>query len=138
MRGIAICLGAVLALPLPAITAEDRWVEVTRPMLAYDAGHEDPLLRRQFLDFLASMPEAAPLPSKCGRTLQVGEKYILGGAQTHADTHLLVTLRDVVCPGENGPQNLVYAPPRRIVGAYLRPIRDPGDDCPGAAVQPNA
>src|SRR5688572_4538753 len=135
MRRSAMSLLAVLALCQPAGADDHRWVEVTRPMLACDATDDDGLLRRQFLDFLDSMPKAAPLPANCRRTLQVGEKYILNGSQSEADTQLLVKMWTAACPG--GPQLIrpVYAPPRRMVGAYLRLIRTP-TACEPSEVQP--
>jgi hypothetical protein len=108
-----------------AAADEDRWVKVTRPMLACEVADDDGLLRQQFLGFLASMPEAAPLPAKCRRVLQVGAIFVLDSTQTEADTQLLVKMREGYCLEGTAPKRQVYAPPRRMVGAYLRPISPP-------------
>ena len=126
MRGRLSLLFALLALCQPATADDLRWVEVTRPMLACEAANDDGSRKRRFLDFLESMPQAAPLPERCRRTLRAGEAYLLDPDQTEADTQEIVKLWQVSCL--SGGIRLVaalYAPPRRIMGAYLRPARAP-------------
>ena len=101
------------------------WVEVTRPMVACGAVNDDPALRDLLLDFLAQMPKASQLPDKC-RMLQVGEKLQLDGEQAEADTQVVVKMWEGVCPRGCLPtMTPLYAPPRRLVGAYLRPTEPP-------------
>jgi hypothetical protein len=121
-------LVALAALGQPAV-ADDRWVKVTLPVLACEAGLEDRLLKAEFLRFLEAMPIASTLPEECRRMLEVGQTYLLDPEQTEEEAQELVQLWKASCA--NGRVRLVaalYAPPRRLMGAYLRPARAP-DGC---------
>ncbi len=125
-RGLFSLL-ALVALCQPSLPDENRWVRVTRPMLACDAaGDDDQSLKMQFLIFLEAMPLASPLPERCRRTLRVGETYLLDADQTEAETKVLVKLWEASCSGGRiQTEAVTYAPPRRSMGAYLTPIRAP-------------
>jgi hypothetical protein len=58
--------------------------------------------------------------------LKVGDKFLLDDEQTEADTHIAVKMWIRNCLRDCVPaMSAVYAPPRRLVGAYLRPTKAP-------------
>ena len=101
------------------------WVKVTRPMVACTAVDDDPSLQALLLAYLSAKPKPSALPEKC-RILKSGEKFQLDGEQTEKDTHVVVKMWEGVCPRGCLPTMMpVYAPPRRLVRAYLRPTDPP-------------
>ncbi len=103
----------------------DKWVEVTRPMISCGATNDDPNLKDLLLETLIKSPSNLKLPAGC-EMLRVGGKYMLDEWQTEEDTEIVVKMWAGVCPSGCLPtMTPVYAPPRRIVGAYLRPTTAP-------------
>jgi hypothetical protein len=86
------------------------WVVVTHPVLACNDGSDGPELRQKMLDAFLHPNADGTLPEGCA-PLKVGDKYLLDDC-----------LKD--CVPAMSP---VFAPPRRLVGAYLRPTKAPKD-----------
>jgi hypothetical protein len=101
-----------------------EWVVVSRPMMACgDQGDDDTALRQTLLDTFAH--PNAQLPEGCAM-LKVGEKYLLDDKQSEADTKIAVKIWAPVCPQGCVPSMTpVFAPPRRLVGIYLRLTKAP-------------
>ena len=103
----------------------DVWVEVTRPVLSCGAINDSPSLQNLLLDTLVHPPANGKLPEGCSQ-LVVGDKYLLDDKQSEEDTKNFVKMWAGVCPHGCVPyMTPVYAPPRRIVGVYLRPTNPP-------------
>jgi hypothetical protein len=103
--------------------SKTEWVVVSRPMMACGAPDDDISLRQTLLDTFAN-PDAK-LPESCA-LLKVGEIYLLDDEQSEADTKIAVKMWAPVCPKGCVPaMTSVYAPPRRLVGIYLRPTKPP-------------
>jgi hypothetical protein len=101
------------------------WVVVTHPMMSCGAPDDDLSIRQTLLDVLAHPPAAGKLREGCGM-LKVGTTFMLDDEQSEAETKIAVKLWALVCPQGCVPSMTpVYAPPRRLVGIYLRPTKPP-------------
>jgi hypothetical protein len=103
------------------------WVIVTHPMMSCGAPDDDVSIRQTLLDVLARSPAEGKLPEGCSM-LKVGTTFMLDHEQSEAETKIAVKLWAPVCPQGCVPSMTltpVYAPPRRLVGIYLRPTKPP-------------
>ena len=103
----------------------DVWVVVTRSTIACGNTDEDVSFVSLLLDTLKHPSSNGKLPEGC-RNLKVGEKFLLDDRQTEAETKIAVVLWEGICPRGCLPSMIpLYAPPRRLVGAYLKPTKPP-------------
>ena len=107
----------------------DVWVAATRSMLACTATavNDDPSLADLVLETLIHPRADGSLPDACYR-MEPGDVFILDDQHTAAETRIFVKLWSPVCSSGCLPSMVpVYAPPRRLVGAYLRVLPDAPD-----------
>lgn len=105
----------------------DVWVAATRSMLACTAVNDDPSLADLVLETLIHPRADGSLPDACYR-MEPGDVFKLEDGQTAAETEIFVKLWSPVCSSGCLPSMVpVYAPPRRLVGAYLRVLPDAPD-----------
>lgn len=101
------------------------WVAVTHPMLSCTAAVDDPALIELLFENLTNMSDQKNFPEGCDM-LEVGEKYLLDDEQSEEETKKVVKMWAGTCPQGCVPAMMpFYAPPRSIVGAYLRPTSPP-------------
>lgn len=127
---LATVLG-LLVLPGVAWSADkakkhrDTWVMVTRPVLSCGSMKDSEQLKETLLDALVHPMPGGALPEGCS-LLSVGDKYLLDGEQTEEETQIVVKMWAGVCPKGCLPtMTPIYAPPRRLVGRYLKPTKAP-------------
>ena len=105
----------------------DVWVAATRSMLACTAVNDDRSLADLVLETLIHPRTDGNLPEAC-YMMAPGDVFILDDEQTAAETEIFVKLWSPVCSSGCLPSMVpVYAPPRRLVGAYLRVLPDAPD-----------
>lgn len=123
----------VFALMICALSAGDSsvaetpdiWVQATRPMLACTASQDDARVQSLVLQTLINPPLDGRLPEGCS-TIEIGDFFLLDDRQSPIETEIIIKMWAPVCPKGCVPSmDLVYAPPRRIVGDYLRPVSAP-------------
>ena len=123
--------GAVLfLLPSPPSLAEEsqpkqQWVVVTRSVISCGDVWDNPKARQRLFNTLANPPSDGRLPENCA-LLKVGDKYLLDDQQSDEDARIVVKMWAPVCPKGCSPTMTPnYAPPRQLIGAYLRPTDPP-------------
>ena len=107
--------------------ADGTWVEVTKPMLACGSSNDyadGAKLPDMVLQTLIAPPGTAR-PEDCF-DLKVGQKLMLDDQPDRPDTDWIIKMWAPNCQTGCVPyMDVVYAPPRRIVGAYLQPTTAP-------------
>jgi hypothetical protein len=77
------------------------------------------------LRWLATGETDSEIARQCG-ILTVGDRYLLDPVQTESDTREALLMLAPVCPKGCVPSmTTIAAPPRRLVGAYLKPSAPP-------------
>lgn len=113
--------------PAQADKSEQKlWVEVTRPMIACGSVQDDATLRQSIVNLYPLWLKDPSANAPDCRPLEVGQVLLVDDEQTEADRQVVLRLWEPVCPKGCSPaMTPIYAPPRRAVGAYLRPISPP-------------
>jgi hypothetical protein len=124
-RSLLFIVIALVSVTSAGIAAENRWVEVTKPMIACEAVTDNPSLPHHLLDSLMKW-QAFEAPAEGCKALAVGDKLQLDDQQTEAQTKLFVKSWRPVCRHGCSPyMTPVYSPSKAQVGAYLRPTKPP-------------
>ena len=125
MKRIILNVAIVSTLLCAPCRAENRWVEVTKPMIACEAVNDDPALPHRLLDSLMKL-QAFEAPVTDCKALAIGDKLQLDDRQTEEQRKLFVKSWRPVCPHGCSPyMTPVYSPSKAQVGAYLRPTHPP-------------
>lgn len=113
----------------PAALSPDKtalWVTVTRPMIACRGVLDTGALRKSLIELYPRWLKDKSATAEGCAALDVGDVLLVDNEQTEADRQIVLKLWEPVCPKGCSPATTpVYAPPRREVGAYLRPTGVP-------------
>lgn len=123
-----LAAAALMLSSAPDATAAYRleWVEVTRPVV-YCGGTDADGAAFLLLRWLGSENGEIDddIAQSCG-LLTVGDRYMLDDQQPEVDRSRVVLMWSPVCPKGCSPTMIpAAAPPRHLVGTYLKPTKPP-------------
>ena len=125
LSDLTLAIALIFSVEPAAGKTPDIWVQATRPMLACGATQDDLSVQNLVLETLIHPSPDGSLPEGCWM-IASGDIFLLDDRQSPVDTEIIVKMWAPVCPKSCVPSmDLVYAPPRRIVGDYLRPVSAP-------------
>ncbi|TGQ17122.1 MULTISPECIES: hypothetical protein [unclassified Mesorhizobium] len=106
--------------------SQSKWVEVTKPVI-YCGGVDADAAAFLLLRWLSSEHGEIDddIKQSCG-LLTVGDQYLLDDQQPESDRSRVILMWSPICPRGCSPTMLpAAAPPRRLAGTYLKPIKPP-------------